>query len=120
MSVKPFFEDSESSYFDDSGEPTKPGIYEFRRYDGMKILYTLDFMERAEDEAPRLKVVHCSRISEFPHPAHALNTLDGSWTRWLGPGETSAEGEAPAGETPVGDASAADASTGEPVPPTGD
>lgn len=106
MSVKPFFEDSESSYFDDSGQPTRPGIYEYRRYDGMKVLYTLDFMEPVEDEAPRLKVIHCSRISEFPHPAHALNTLDGSWSRYLGPGETAATDET------------APAATGSDVPPT--
>lgn len=88
--MKPFFEDSESSYFDQSGDPVKPGIYEFRRYDGMKILYTLDFMEQGEGESPRLKVVHCSRMSDFPSPAHALNTLDGTWIKWLGAGETSA------------------------------
>lgn len=100
MSVKPFFEDSESSYFDEGGDPIHPGIYEFRRYDGMKILYTLDFMERAEGEAPRLKVVHCSRMSDYPSPASALNTLDGSWVRWLGTGDTSAAGasDADAGE----------------------
>lgn len=100
MAVKPFFEDSESSYFDQSGDPVHPGIYEFRRYDGMKILYTLDFMERPEGEEPRLKVVRSSRMSEFPNPAHALNTLDGTWVRWLGPGETSAAADAPAADTP--------------------
>jgi hypothetical protein len=102
MAVKPFFEDSESSYFDHHGRPSRPGIYEFRRHDGMKILYTLDFMEREAGEEPRLKVVHASRMSEFPSPSHALNTLDGSWSRYLGPGEA-------AGEDPV--AAAADAGT---------
>lgn len=97
--MKPFFEDSESSYFDQSGDPVKPGIYEFRRYDGMKILYTLDFMEQGEGEVPRLKVVHCSRMSDFPSPAHALNTLDGTWIKWLGAGETSAAADTPP-ETP--------------------
>lgn len=98
MAVKPFFEDGESSYFDSRGRPMLPGLYEFRRYDGMKILYTLDFMEREEGEAPRLKVVRCSRLADFPSPAHALNTLDGTWTRWLGPGDREeAEGPAPEG-----------------------
>jgi hypothetical protein len=85
MAVKPFFEDSESSYFDAHGRPRGPGRYEFRRSDGMKLLYTLDWMPREEGEEPRLRVVHCNRISEFPSPAHALNTLDGTWVRWLGP-----------------------------------
>lgn len=87
MAVKPFFEDSESSPFDPRGRPSRSGIYEFRRYDGMKILYTLAWTEREDGQEPRLRVVHCSRLSEFPSPAHALNTLDGSWVRWLGPGE---------------------------------
>lgn len=85
MATKPFFGDSESSYFDPHGRPSHAGVYEFRRYDGMKILYTLDWMQREEGEEPRLKVVRCSRISEFPSPPHALNTLDGAWVRWLGP-----------------------------------
>ena len=87
MAIKPFFEDSESSYFDAHGRPARPGIYEFRRYDGMKILYTLAWKDQEEGEEPRLKVVRCSRFTEFPSPAHALNTLDGTWVRWLGPGE---------------------------------
>lgn len=86
MPVKPFFDDSESSCFDPSGRPIRPGLYEFRRYDGMKILYTLDWMEREEGEEPRLKVVRCSRFSEFPSPAHALDTLDGTWVRMVGMG----------------------------------
>ncbi|MBW8889145.1 MAG: hypothetical protein JF616_15430 [Fibrobacteres bacterium] len=90
MAVKPFFEDSGSSHFDPHGRPLRPGIYEFRRTDGMKLLYTLDWMEREEGEEPRLRVVHCNRISEFPSPAHALKNLDGSWVRWLGPREAGA------------------------------
>jgi len=85
MSVKPFFEDSESSHFDAHGNPAGPGRYEFRRDDGVKILYTLDWMEREEGEAPRLTVVRCSRLADFPSPAHALHSLDGTWVRWLGP-----------------------------------
>jgi hypothetical protein len=86
MAIKPFFDDSESSHFDNGGMPARPGIYEFRRFDGRKILYTLDFMDAAEGEAPRLKVVHASRMADYPYPAHALNTLDGDWVRWLGTG----------------------------------
>ncbi len=85
MAVKPFFEDSESSYFDQHGRPARPGRYEFRRSDGMKLIYTLDWMEREGNEEPRLRVVRCNRLSEFPSPAHALRTLDGVWMRWLGP-----------------------------------
>jgi hypothetical protein len=85
MAVKPFFEDSGSPYFDARGRPARPGIFEFSRSDGMKLLYTLGLEER-EGEEPRLRVVHCSRMSEFPSPAHALNALDGTWTRWIGPG----------------------------------
>ena len=103
MAVKPFFEDAESSYFDHRGMPIQPGIYEFRRFDGMKILYTLAFMDRAEGEEPRLKVKRASRISEFPSPAHALNTLDGSWMRYLGPGEPAEPGpEAQPADAPSG------------------
>jgi hypothetical protein len=93
MPVKPFFEDSESPFFDARGRPARPGIFEFRRHDGMKIIYTLGFEEREAGEAPRLRVIRCSRMSEFPSPAHALNTLDGTWMRWLGPGEGSDPGE---------------------------
>ena len=95
MAIKPFFDDSESSYFDPRGRPARPGVYEFRRYDGMKILYTLEWMEREEGEEPRLKVIRCSRMSEFPSPAHALNTLDGTWVRWLGPGTSDANEQDP-------------------------
>ena len=85
MSVKPFFGDSESEHFDAQGRPTGPGLYEFRRHDGVKILYTLDWIEREEGEAPRLTVVRCNRLADFPSPAHALDALDGTWVRWLGP-----------------------------------
>ncbi|HKP94526.1 MAG TPA: hypothetical protein VJ385_02095 [Fibrobacteria bacterium] len=64
--------------------PIRPGIYEFRRCDGRKVLYTLEFMEREEGEAPRLKVTHSSRMADYPYPAHALNTLDGDWVRFVG------------------------------------
>jgi hypothetical protein len=90
MSRKPFFEDAESSFFDAGGMPTRPGIYEFRRFDGRKILYTLAFTEPdSESEAPlRLKVVHSSRMADYPYPAHALNSLDGDWVRFVGmPGQ---------------------------------
>lgn len=103
MAVKPFFEDSDSSYFDSHGRPRRPGIYEFRRSDGMKLLYTLAWMEREEGEEPRLRVTHCNRISEFPSPAHALKTLDGTWVRWLGPGDTE-EGTEEDGNGPEGKA----------------
>ena len=107
MAIKPFFEDAESSHFDHRGMPTKPGIYEFRRYDSMKILYTLDFKDHEEGEEPRLKVVRASRMSEFPSPAHALNTLDGAWVRYLGPGETSEAEASEAAEAAEEDAAAA-------------
>ncbi len=97
MAVKPFFDDAESPYFDARGLPARPGVYEFRRYDGMKLLYTLEWMEREEGAEPRLKVARCSRMSESPSPAHALNTLDGTWVRWLGPA-AGREGEAPEAE----------------------
>ncbi len=84
MSSKPFFGDAESSFFDAGGMPIRPGIYEFRRIDGRKILYTLDFMEPEQDAPPRLKIVHASRMADYPYPAHALNTLDGDWVRYLG------------------------------------
>ncbi|GEM_PF-6816082 len=97
MAIKPFFEDAETSYFDNRGMPAKAGIYEFRRYDGRKILYTVEFMEAAEGETPRLKVVHASRMADYPYPSHALNTLDGDWVRWLGTGRENAEAGAAAG-----------------------
>lgn len=84
MAIKPFFEGAESSFFDGGGLPIKPGIYEFRRFDGRKILYTLEFMDASEGEAPRLKVVHASRMEDYPYPSHALKALDGDWLRWLG------------------------------------
>ncbi len=84
MAIKPFFEGAESSFFDGDGMPIKPGIYEFRRSDGRKILYTLEFMDAAEGETPRLKVVHASRMADYPYPSHALKSLDGDWLRWLG------------------------------------
>ncbi|MEO7778224.1 MAG: hypothetical protein ABIY63_11890 [Fibrobacteria bacterium] len=88
MSRKPFFEDAESSFFDAGGMPIQPGIYEFRRSDGRKILYTLAYMEtegEAEsDVPPRLHVVHSSRMADYPYPSHALDTLDGDWVRFVG------------------------------------
>ena len=84
MAIKPFFEGAESSFFDGGGMPVKPGIYEFRRFDGRKILYTLEFMDAEEGEPPRLKVVHASGMADYPYPAHALKNLDGDWVRWLG------------------------------------
>jgi hypothetical protein len=93
MAAKPFFEDADSSFFDGSGRPIRPGIYEFRRFDGRKILYTLKFMDQEAEEPPRLKVVHASRMADYPYPSHALNTLDGDWVRFIGlPGR---DGEAP-------------------------
>lgn len=99
MAIKPFFEGAESPFFDGAGMPVKPGIYEFRRSDGRKILYTLAFMEAEEagegEEAgiPRLKVVHASRMEDYPYPAHALRVLDGEWIRWLGePGKDPSDG----------------------------
>src|SRR5688500_4967405 len=109
MAIKPFFDDAENSYFDKGGMPSKPGIYEFRSYDGRKILYTLDFMDQEEGEAPRLKVVHASRMADYPYPAHALNTLDGDWERFVGlPSEperpTEAEGPSKVEGTPEAEA----------------
>jgi hypothetical protein len=98
MVTKPFFEDSDSSCFDGGGMPIRPGIYEFRRADGRKILYTLEFMEQEDGETPRLKVVHSSRMADYPYPSHALNTLDGDWVRFIGlPGRDADSGNA-AGE----------------------
>jgi hypothetical protein len=94
MAVKPFFEDSGSPFFDGRGLPARPGVYEFRRHDGMKLLYTLAYEEREDGEEPRLRVVRCSRMSEFPSPAHALHALDGIWMRWLGPVPDPGEAEA--------------------------
>jgi hypothetical protein len=109
MAIKPFFEDAESSYFDSAGMPCKPGRYEFLRYDGRKILYTLDFMEAEEGETPRLKVVRASGLADYPYPAHALNTLDGSWARWLGPVREEEEGADPAASAEPGAERAAEA-----------
>jgi hypothetical protein len=93
MATKSFFGDGDDEYFDASGNPKRPGIYEFRRYDGRKIIYTLDFIEReneGEDKvaeeavAPKLKVVKANRFEDFPNPPHALKSLDGEWLRFLG------------------------------------
>jgi hypothetical protein len=93
MAIKPFFEGAESRFFDGAGMPVKPGIYEFRRSDGRKILYTLAFMDAEEGGIPRLKVVHASRMEDYPYPAHALKVLDGEWIRWLGePGKDPSDG----------------------------
>ena len=113
MAIKPFFEDAENSHFDKGGNPAIAGIYEFRRYDGRKILYTLEFMEHEEGETPRLKVVHASSMKDYPYPAHALNTLDGDWVRYLGsPSEaessSGAEGIAGAETDPKADAGSGD------------
>ena len=101
MATKPFFEDAESSYFDNGGMPTKPGIYEFRCFDGRKIIYTLDFMEPEEDRPPRLKVVRASSMAHYPYPAHALNTLDGDWVRFLGLPAAEENAAKPDGEAAV-------------------
>lgn len=92
MAIKPFFEGAESPFFDGGGLPIKPGIYEFRRSDGRKILYTLEFMDNEDGESPRLKVVHASGMADYPHPAHALKSLDGDWIRWLGGRERESDG----------------------------
>jgi hypothetical protein len=123
MTAKPHFEDAESSYFNDRGMPAREGIYEFRRYDGRKILYTLEFKEPVEGEAPRLKVTHASRMADYPYPAHALNTLDGAWVRWLGlpSKDTAASPDAAASESPASDGAGSDAapSAAEPGSPPG-
>lgn len=98
MPAKPFFEDADSSFFDSRGMPIRPGIYEFHRFDGRKILYTLEFMDGENEAPPRLKVVHASRMEDYPYPAHALNALEGSWMRFLGlPASSPEAGEAPEG-----------------------
>ena len=95
MAIKPFFEGAESPFFDAGGMPARAGIYEFRRFDGRKILYTLEFMAAEEGGIPRLKVVHASRMEDYPYPAHALKGLDGEWVRWLGePGKDPSDGGA--------------------------
>lgn len=78
MSIKPFFPDGESAYFDKNGGPLRAGIYEFKRYDGRKIIYRLAFTEGDE---PRLKLIRASRPEDFPNPPHAL---DGEWIRYQG------------------------------------
>lgn len=88
MSYRSFFGDEESEYFDMLGRPKRPGIYEFQRSDGRKIIYTLGFVEEEEgadpDTPPRLKVIRASQIEDYPIPAHALKNLDGQWIRFLG------------------------------------
>lgn len=81
MSIKPFFQDGESAYFDKNGGPLRAGIYEFKRYDGRKIIYRLAFTDGDE---PRLKVIRASRPEDYPNPPHALHALDGEWIRYLG------------------------------------
>jgi hypothetical protein len=100
MSRKPFFEDSDSSFFDAGGMPIRPGIYEFRRFDGRKILYTLEAMEPDADGLVRMKVSHASRMADYPYPAHALNTLDGDWVRYLGSPSAEDAAGADSGENP--------------------
>ncbi|MDB5106842.1 MAG: hypothetical protein JWP91_4531 [Fibrobacteres bacterium] len=102
MATKPFFGDSESPYFDNGGMPVQAGIYEFHRSDGRRILYTLEFMEAEEELPARLKVVHCSSMADYPYPAHALNTLDGDWVRFLGPPSPVDPGESEGPEGPEG------------------
>src|SRR5688500_18033541 len=85
MSYRSFFGDEESEYFDMLGRPKRPGIYEFQRFDGRKVIYTLAFAEQEDEEAPpRLKVIRASRMEDYPSPAHALKNLDGQWVRFLG------------------------------------
>ncbi len=113
MSYNSFFGDEESEYFDLLGRPKRPGIYEFQRYDGRKIIYTLACLEQDQEQVheqvhehepaneaeaepgsgqagevknipPRLKVVRASRLEDYPNPAHALDNLDGQWVRFLG------------------------------------
>jgi hypothetical protein len=96
MAYKSFFGEEESEYFDLLGRPKRPGIYEFQRFDGRKIIYTLDLLEQENEEAsesmvgqgsvvpPRLKVVRASSLEDYPNPAHALKNLDGQWVRFLG------------------------------------
>ncbi|GEM_PF-6845217 len=85
MAYQSFFGDEENEYFDLMGRPKRPGIYEFVKSDGRKIIYTLDFMEQEDPDAePRLKVVRASRLQDYPSPAYALKSLDGHWLRFLG------------------------------------
>jgi hypothetical protein len=104
MAIKSFFGDEENEYFDLMGRPKLPGIYEFMKSDGRKIIYTLDFMEREDSDAePRLKVVRASRIQDYPSPTHALKNLDGQWLRYLGlptPDESPSDAQSEAGVQP--------------------
>ena len=84
MPSKPFFGDAESSFFDAGGMPIRPGIYEFQRFDGRKVLYTLESVPGEAGATPRLQVVHASRMEDYPYPAHAFRSLDGNWVRYLG------------------------------------
>ncbi len=85
MSYPSFFGDEESEYFDNLGRPKRPGIYEFQRFDGRKVIYTLALMEQ-EDEGtpPKLRVVRANRMEDYPSPAHAIRNLNGQWVRFLG------------------------------------
>ena len=97
MAYQSFFDDAANENFDLMGRPKRPGIYEFVKSDGRKIIYTLDYMEQDDPEAePRLKVVRASRFQDYPSPAHALKNLDGQWLRYLGqPTPDEAQPEAP-------------------------
>ena len=99
MAYRPFFNDEQSEYFDMQGRPKLPGIYEFQRSDGRKIIFTLGFEDVEAGEAPpRLRVLRASRLEDFPSPAHALKNLDGQWIRFLG--ESRRDGEQPGGPIP--------------------
>jgi hypothetical protein len=88
MAMNPFFEGADEAHFDIHGQPVHPGRYEFRMFDGRKVLYTLEFMEQEEGQPPRLRVAKASRMQDYPIPAHALKTLDGQWVRYLGEAES--------------------------------
>jgi hypothetical protein len=85
MAYRSFFGDEENEFFDMLGRPKRPGIYEFQRFDGRKVIYTLGWQTQDDPEAlPRLRVVRASRLEDYPSPSHALKNLDGQWIRFLG------------------------------------
>ena len=85
MAYRSFFDGEDDPNFDRQGRPKSSGVFEFRNFEGRVVLYTLDWMRREDGDPPVLKVIHATRIQDYPSPAHALKNLDGTWVRYIGP-----------------------------------